>query len=114
MHVQEIKPEPCPERDCNRCATLSSSDRPGAVAERRDDRACGPHSASQGSRDVWFDGTHGSGEATTSALVQHLIPNFRVFDAEKVVETLKDITAGRGSAHRETACVCSTAPAVRR
>ncbi|MFB6850215.1 ATP-binding protein [Streptomyces sp. NPDC056373] len=41
---------------------------------------------------VWLNGTHGAGKTTTSALVQKLIPDSRVFDAEKVGETLMDIT----------------------
>ena len=40
---------------------------------------------------VWLNGTHGAGKTTTSGLVQALIPDSRVFDAEKVVETLMDI-----------------------
>ncbi|MFD9936840.1 ATP-binding protein [Streptomyces massasporeus] len=43
---------------------------------------------------VWLNGTHGAGKTTTSALVQQLIPDSRVFDAEKVGETLMDIKAG--------------------
>jgi hypothetical protein len=43
---------------------------------------------------VWINGPHGAGKTTTSALVQQLIPNSRVFDAEKVGETLMDITPG--------------------
>ncbi|CAA9367405.1 MAG: ATP/GTP-binding protein [uncultured Nocardioidaceae bacterium] len=43
---------------------------------------------------VWLNGTHGAGKTTTSALLQPLIPNSRVFDAEKVGETLMDITPG--------------------
>ena len=43
---------------------------------------------------VWINGTHGAGKTTTSALVQQLIPDSRVFDAEKVGETLMDITPG--------------------
>jgi hypothetical protein len=43
---------------------------------------------------VWINGSHGSGKTTTSALVQQLIPNSRVLDAEKVGETLMDITPG--------------------
>jgi hypothetical protein len=43
---------------------------------------------------VWLNGTHGAGKTTTSALVQQLIPDSRVFDAEKVGETLMDITPG--------------------
>ena len=43
---------------------------------------------------VWLNGTHGAGKTTTSALVQQLIPDSRVFDAEKVGETLRDITPG--------------------
>jgi hypothetical protein len=41
---------------------------------------------------VWINGTHGAGKTTTSALVRQLIPDSRVFDAEKVGETLMDIT----------------------
>ncbi|RLV65466.1 ATP/GTP binding protein [Streptomyces sp. CBMAI 2042] len=41
---------------------------------------------------VWLNGTHGAGKTTTSALVQQLLPDSRVFDAEKVGETLMDIT----------------------
>lgn len=41
---------------------------------------------------IWLNGTHGAGKTTTSALVQQLIPDSRVFDAEKVGETLMDIT----------------------
>jgi hypothetical protein len=43
---------------------------------------------------VWLNGTHGAGKTTTSALVQHLIPDSRVFDSEKVGETLMDIKPG--------------------
>jgi len=43
---------------------------------------------------VWLNGTHGVGKTTTSALVQQLVPNSREFDAEKVGETLMDITPG--------------------
>ncbi|NMO54858.1 ATP-binding protein [Actinoplanes sp. TBRC 11911] len=43
---------------------------------------------------VWINGTHGAGKTTTSALVQQLIPDSRVFDAEKVGETLMDIKPG--------------------
>jgi hypothetical protein len=43
---------------------------------------------------VWLNGTHGAGKTTTSALVLPLIPDSRVFDAEKVGETLMDITPG--------------------
>lgn len=43
---------------------------------------------------VWINGTHGSGKTTTSAIVQTQISNSRVFDAEKVGETLMDITPG--------------------
>ncbi|MFF2996632.1 ATP-binding protein [Streptomyces sp. NPDC057950] len=43
---------------------------------------------------VWLNGTHGAGKTTTSVLVQRLIPDSRVFDAEKVGETLMDITPG--------------------
>lgn len=43
---------------------------------------------------VWLNGTHGAGKTTTSALVQELIPDSRVFAAEKVGETLMDIKPG--------------------
>lgn len=43
---------------------------------------------------VWINGAHGAGKSTTSPLVQQLIPDSRVFDAEKVGETLMDITPG--------------------
>jgi len=43
---------------------------------------------------VWINGSHGAGKTTTSALVQKLIPESRVFDAEKVGATLMDITPG--------------------
>lgn len=43
---------------------------------------------------VWLNGAHGVGKTTTSALVQQLIPDSRVLDAEKVGETLRDITPG--------------------
>ena len=43
---------------------------------------------------VWLNGTHGAGKTTTAALVQKLIPNSRVFDAEKVGETLMDMYPG--------------------
>jgi hypothetical protein len=43
---------------------------------------------------IWINGTHGAGKTTTSALVQQLIPNSRVFDAEKVGETLMDVSPG--------------------
>jgi hypothetical protein len=43
---------------------------------------------------AWINGTHGVGKTTTSALVQQLIPDSRVFDAEKVGETLMDIRPG--------------------
>lgn len=43
---------------------------------------------------VWLNGTHGVGKTTTSALVQRLLPDARVLDAEKVGEVLMDITPG--------------------
>lgn len=43
---------------------------------------------------VWLNGTHGAGKTTTSALLQRLLPHSRVFDAEKVGETLMDISPG--------------------
>ncbi|MEW1954692.1 AAA family ATPase [Terrabacter sp. NPDC080008] len=43
---------------------------------------------------VWLNGTHGAGKTTTSALLQPLIPETRILDAEKVGETLMDVTPG--------------------
>jgi hypothetical protein len=43
---------------------------------------------------VWLNGTHGAGKTTTGALVQQLIPDSRVFDAENVGVMLMDITPG--------------------
>jgi hypothetical protein len=43
---------------------------------------------------VWLNGTHGVGKTTTSVLVQQLLPDSRVLDAEKVGETLMDIRPG--------------------
>ncbi|MEU6387981.1 AAA family ATPase [Streptomyces sp. NPDC046939] len=43
---------------------------------------------------VWLNGTHGAGKTTTGPLVQRLLPDSRVFDAEKVGETLMDIRPG--------------------
>lgn len=43
---------------------------------------------------VWLNGTHGAGKTTTSTLVQQLIPDSRVFDAEKVGAALMDISPG--------------------
>ena len=43
---------------------------------------------------VWINGTHGAGKTTTSALVQQLVPGSRVFDPEKVGETLMDLSPG--------------------
>lgn len=43
---------------------------------------------------VWLNGTHGAGKTTAGRLVQPLIPDSRVLDAEKVGETLMDITPG--------------------
>ncbi|MFE1788090.1 AAA family ATPase [Streptomyces sp. NPDC059525] len=43
---------------------------------------------------VWLNGTHGAGKTTTSMFLQQLIPDSRVFNAEKVGETLMDIQPG--------------------
>ncbi len=43
---------------------------------------------------VWINGTHGVGKTTTAPLVRRLLPDARVLDAEKVGETLMDITPG--------------------
>ena len=43
---------------------------------------------------VWLNGTHAPGKTTTGPLVQQLLPDSRVFDAEKVGVTLMDITPG--------------------
>ena len=51
------------------------------------------HDASVRSMIVWLNGTHGAGKTTTAALAQQLIPGSRVFDAEKVGETLMDLSS---------------------
>jgi len=43
---------------------------------------------------IWLNGTHGAGKTTTSTLLQELLPGSRIFDAEKVGETLMDIRPG--------------------
>jgi len=43
---------------------------------------------------IWINGTHGVGKTTTAALVQQLLPDSRVLDAEKVGETLMDVAPG--------------------
>lgn len=43
---------------------------------------------------VWLNGTHGVGKTTTARLVQPLLPDARVLDAEKVGEVLMDIEPG--------------------
>jgi predicted kinase len=43
---------------------------------------------------VWLNGTHGAGKTTTATLVQQLLPRSRVLDAEKLGETLMDISPG--------------------
>jgi hypothetical protein len=43
---------------------------------------------------VWLNGTHGVGKTTTSLLVQRLIPDSRVFDAEMIGEVLMNIEPG--------------------
>lgn len=41
---------------------------------------------------LWLNGTHGVGKTTTSRLVQRLVPGSHVLDAEKVGETLMDVS----------------------
>ncbi|SMG36351.1 ATP-binding protein [Agreia pratensis] len=43
---------------------------------------------------VWLNGTHGAGKTTTAALVQSLLPDSRVLDAEQVGGVLMSITPG--------------------
>jgi hypothetical protein len=43
---------------------------------------------------VWLNGTHGAGKTTTAALLQQRLPDSRVLDAEKVGETLMDVSPG--------------------
>ena len=43
---------------------------------------------------VWLNGAHGVGKTTASVGVQQLLPQSRVFDAEKVGEVLMSITPG--------------------
>lgn len=40
---------------------------------------------------VWLNGTHGVGKTTTARLLQPLIPDSHVLDAEKVGEVLMDV-----------------------
>ncbi|KQO60037.1 AAA family ATPase [Curtobacterium sp. Leaf261] len=40
---------------------------------------------------VWLNGTHGAGKTTTSRLLQPMLPDARVLDAEKVGEVLMDV-----------------------
>jgi hypothetical protein len=56
--------------------------------------ACSTSAASVRLMIVWLNGTHGAGKTTTSALLQPLLPDSRVFDAEKVGVTLMDISPG--------------------
>jgi len=74
---------------------------------------------------VWLNGTHGVGKTTTSGYLQRLIPDSRVFDAEKVGATLMDITPGLPATDNFQHCrrggrswsrppaECSTTPAAR-
>ncbi|MBM7802449.1 adenylate kinase [Curtobacterium luteum] len=41
---------------------------------------------------VWVNGTHGVGKTTTSRLVQERLPGSHLLDAEKVGETLMDVS----------------------
>jgi len=43
---------------------------------------------------IWLNGTHGVGKTTTARLLQALVPDSRVLDAEKVGETLMDVAPG--------------------
>lgn len=43
---------------------------------------------------IWLNGTHGAGKTTTSRLLQEHIPDSHIFDAEKVGETLMDVSPG--------------------
>ncbi|WP_417219217.1 AAA family ATPase [Arthrobacter sp.] len=43
---------------------------------------------------VWLNGTHGVGKTTTSGIVQQMLPDARILDAEKVGEVLMDISPG--------------------
>jgi len=43
---------------------------------------------------IWLNGTHGVGKTTTSRFLQDLVSDARIFDAEKVGETLMDVTPG--------------------
>ena len=43
---------------------------------------------------VWLNGTHGVGKSTTARLVQQLLQDSQVFDAEKVGEVLMDVHPG--------------------
>jgi hypothetical protein len=43
---------------------------------------------------IWINGTHGAGKTTTSRLLQPLLPNAQILDAEKVGVVLMDIAPG--------------------
>jgi len=43
---------------------------------------------------VWLNGTHGAGKTTTASLLQPMLRDARVLDAEKVGEVLMDIRPG--------------------
>ncbi|ROQ40702.1 hypothetical protein EDF46_0062 [Frondihabitans sp. PhB188] len=43
---------------------------------------------------VWLNGTHGAGKTTTARLLQPLVADSRILDAEKVGEVLMDVTPG--------------------
>lgn len=43
---------------------------------------------------VWLNGTHGAGKTTTGKLLQQLLPDARVLNAEKVGEVLMDVSPG--------------------
>lgn len=43
---------------------------------------------------IWLNGTHGAGKTTTSRLLQPLVPDSRILDAEKVGEVLMDVRPG--------------------
>lgn len=43
---------------------------------------------------IWLNGPHGVGKTTTSTFLQQLLSASRIFDAEKVGETLMDVTPG--------------------
>ena len=55
---------------------------------------------------IWLNGTHGAGKTTTSTLLQQLLPDARIIDAEKVGEVLMDIKPGLPARGNFQSAIC--------